>query len=297
MGRVRVHWRSYTRDPLVASFRYRCLVPAMGLDRAGLAVNRFSVTGQDACLESETDVLVLVKTLTRVDLDLARRAKELGRKVVLDLCDNAFFWPGFYTERLDTKHHFHYSLQAHLLRELATVVDAIVVPTTALEKRLREEFPALRILVIPDPMESESIRSSLRGRRWLLALNSYFATPYVALKYGIWAGVPFFAQGLSRRFGEKLWKLVSPAFSALSRGFEALANYFRSTVSRTWPGIDEKKLRQAEALPPAKHPSFRWPAPKDVEGKRRLVWFGNCGIPGAFGITELKLIEPELSSL
>src|SRR6187397_2996397 len=85
---MKIGWKSRTVDPTVASFRYRVLKPIEALQRRGHSVELFS---DDRMLEY--DQVIFSKSYAQHEQKLARRLREAGKTVVLDLCDNHFYNP------------------------------------------------------------------------------------------------------------------------------------------------------------------------------------------------------------
>jgi glycosyltransferase involved in cell wall biosynthesis len=296
--KFRIHWRTYTWTSSIPSFRYRCLIPALEMQKQGIAESLITRTRQDACFEEGFDVLVLVKAVSEEEVQLALDAKAFGRPVVLDLCDNLFFWAEYYEQTGFTDKYLYHQQRAKLLNTLGNLVDAIVVPTVSLQQRLLKAFPEQRVVVIPDALETDELREALLPDRQVreLARAYYIGSLYRALKVGAWDGLPFLyemylsskvyfalrvVRGLYRR-------LVLTPLAALKRLYQAL-------LIGIWPGLIEQGL---EVLPTVASEISEWRAPKiEWAGKRNLLWFGNSGFDGVFGISELKKIEPELAAL
>jgi len=291
---IRVHWRSYTWDPKLPSYRYRCLIPALGLQDKGLVANTFSKSKQDACLEEGNDVLILIKTISLPDLDLARRAKVMGQKVVLDICDNIFFWVDFYANSEETNFFHYYQNQSALLRELGKVVDAIVVPTESLAEKMRREFPDSRVVVIPDSLETDMLRRRVGGPfSARLAFSSYFGSPYRGLKTGI-DGAYFFASKVFDRAGKMASVFLGRVTGRIAKGIAGFRRRYERVLARQWLGSRAEKYFEALSLESAVLPKGIVTRHVDDKARRPLIWFGNSGVGGIFGISELKLVEEAL---
>lgn len=84
----------------LASVRYRVLVPARALDAAGHQVRWLQLEHSSAPALDETsaallnvDVVVVAKVFARGSVRAARRAREFGAKLIVDLCDDHFETP------------------------------------------------------------------------------------------------------------------------------------------------------------------------------------------------------------
>jgi glycosyltransferase involved in cell wall biosynthesis len=137
---MRLAWFAATADPNVASFRYRCLIPAWALHQHGHDSTIFVDETPDP---ERYDALIAVKSAgARVD-EAARRFRACGKPVYLDLCDNVFV-PG-YAQRRGPE------LSADTVSGLALQATAIVTPNTALDRVAREHLDRVEeSWVIPD---------------------------------------------------------------------------------------------------------------------------------------------------
>ena len=123
---MRLAWIVPNADPTVASFRYRCLVPAWALQQIGHDSAIFVDERPDP---AEFDALIVVKQAGERLHDVARAFQARGKPVFLDLCDNIFV-PG-YAQRRGPE------LSAESAGDLARYADAFVTPTHALERVAR----------------------------------------------------------------------------------------------------------------------------------------------------------------
>ena len=137
---MRLAWIVPDADPAVASFRYRCLVPAWALQQAGHDSVIFAEQHPDP---SSFDALIVVKQAGERLHDVARAFRSRGKPVFLDLCDNIFV-PG-YAQRRGPE------LSAESAGDLARHADAIVTPTRALERVARRHLgEEVASWVVPD---------------------------------------------------------------------------------------------------------------------------------------------------
>ena len=137
---MRIAWVVSIADVKVASFRYRCLVPAWALQQAGHDSTIFVDERPDP---AAFDALIVVKRAGD-DLDaLARSFKAQGKPVFLDLCDNIFV-PGYAQRRGP-------DLAPETAISLMRSADGFVTPTTALERVARSHLGSdVGSWVVPD---------------------------------------------------------------------------------------------------------------------------------------------------
>ncbi|HWA46820.1 MAG TPA: hypothetical protein VG742_01030 [Dongiaceae bacterium] len=133
-------WFAAAADPNVASFRYRCLIPAWALRELGHDSTIFVDEVPDP---ERYDALIAVKSAgSRVD-EAARRFRAHGKPVYLDLCDNVFV-PG-YAQRRGPE------LSADTVSDLARQAAGIVTPNSALDRvACAHLHPVAQSWVIPD---------------------------------------------------------------------------------------------------------------------------------------------------
>lgn len=115
----------------MASYRYRAMIPAKEL---GASINN-----------PDADVLVFSKPNTQ-DIPYAMRAREQGRKVIVDVCD------------------MHMNLEPY--RALTNLADAVVCPTDWFKDYLWDDF-GIDAHVIPDPYEFPEVAPHCNGTNLL----------------------------------------------------------------------------------------------------------------------------------
>lgn len=123
---MRLAWIVPDADPAVASFRYRCLIPAWALHQAGHDSAIFVNEQPDP---AAFDALIVVKQAGERLHEVARAFRARGKPVFLDLCDNIFV-PGYAQRRGP-------DLSAESAAGLARHADALVTPSRALERVAR----------------------------------------------------------------------------------------------------------------------------------------------------------------
>ena len=137
---MRLAWIVPDADPAVASFRYRCLIPAWALQQAGHDSVIFSDQHPDP---NSFDALIVVKQAGERLHEVARDFRSRGKPVFLDLCDNIFV-PG-YAQRRGPE------LSAESAGDLARHADGFVTPTRALERVARRHLgEEVASWVVPD---------------------------------------------------------------------------------------------------------------------------------------------------
>jgi hypothetical protein len=136
-----VAWRAMASDVRMASFRLRCLLPALYLEPLGVP-SRICAGGAGVKL-SDVRALVFVKTFTRDDLDLARQAHRAGIAVILDLCDNVFV-----DEYRNKQIGDGFDQMAVLATTITTTGPALA------DVIARRVPPRVPVEIVPDPVES-----------------------------------------------------------------------------------------------------------------------------------------------
>lgn len=139
--RVRIAFWPHTADADVASTRIRCLQVLQGLARQGVDAALSDGSG------AAPEVLVLAKRYDPDSLQVARAwREEAGTRLVLDLCDNHFYYKdasAFWVDR------------AQQLRAAAQAVDQVVVASDALGDVVREQCGAeVAVTTIPDALDA-----------------------------------------------------------------------------------------------------------------------------------------------
>lgn len=160
----RIGWCVEAADYDTASFRYRCLTPALALEALGC---RSTVLTPTSILD-DVDFVVFVKTF---GLEHVRMAEELTRRGIpfaLDLCDNIFS-PEYRSNLKFTS--------ADGFRAMATMAAHIVVPGEALARVVRRNVPGcVEPVVVPDAALSETDNAVLSQWRGLGRLQTASST-------------------------------------------------------------------------------------------------------------------------
>ena len=128
------------QDPAIASYRYRVLEPIRFLKARGQAVELFN----EAYAERYQTV-VFSKSYGAADRKLARRLRQAGKRVILDLCDDHFFNPYDLPKYRETREN---------LLAMIAIVDAVVCSTPVLARsvQVHAKLPYTPA-VAPDPYE------------------------------------------------------------------------------------------------------------------------------------------------
>ncbi len=120
---MRLAWVVPDADPTVASFRYRCLIPAWALHQIG---HESTIFVHERPSPAAFDALIVVKQAGEQLQELAQAFRLLGKPVFLDLCDNIFI-PGYAQRRGP-------DLSGETAIDLARKTDGLVTPSRALER-------------------------------------------------------------------------------------------------------------------------------------------------------------------
>jgi len=135
-----IGWKPKYYDPMVASVRYRCLSPLRELRRRGLDVELYSEARWQ-----EYSAIIFSKLYDDANRSLAKRFKESGKTVILDICDNHFYNP-YNLEKFER-------VRTHLI-EMLQLADIVITSTEALAEVLTEESRLnLSPVVIGDAIE------------------------------------------------------------------------------------------------------------------------------------------------
>ena len=137
-------WKTAHAKYSIASVRYRCFLPAMTLISFGY---KSIVLQKNETIHNfdNIQVLIFVKTFTKDDLELAKKAHEHGVSIYIDLCDNIF------VEHYRNKPMYCCFTQiAKLSKAIVTTGDELAA---LIAKHLIEPLP---VLIIPDQLETQN---------------------------------------------------------------------------------------------------------------------------------------------
>src|SRR4051812_22335932 len=85
----RILWKVSRLDVTWPSVRVRAMTPALLMRRHGYDVELSDIGWSEPNIRA-ADIVVINKSFAASDLELARRAKSLGKPLVIDLCDDVF---------------------------------------------------------------------------------------------------------------------------------------------------------------------------------------------------------------
>ncbi|RYG62921.1 hypothetical protein EON80_22210 [bacterium] len=160
-----IGWKNASNNAKVASVRIRCLEPVQILQGRGVPVELFR-NGHTA----QYKVVVFNKIYDQFHLDLARRLKGQGTKVVLDLCDNHFYNP---------KNDPKVAERGNRLREMLALADVVTVPGTQLQS----------VLPVPSQVIRDGVRPLSKMETWQRGLVKRFRRHERNLVwFGNWGG-------------------------------------------------------------------------------------------------------------
>ncbi len=160
---MRLAWIVPNADTKVASFRYRCLIPAWALQQIGHDSAIFVDERPDPL---QFDALIVVKQAGDGLDEMARAFRAQGKSVFLDLCDNIFV-PGYAQRRGP-------DLSPETACNLVRHAEAFVTPTHALERIARRHLGSdAASWVVPDAAITPGAYQAVSA--WLP--NSLIAAP------------------------------------------------------------------------------------------------------------------------
>ncbi len=150
-GRQKIAWKPQNYEARVASVRIRCLKPMEVLRKQGLPIELYRERH-----ENDYRMIIFSKAYHSRDVELARRMKDRGTKIVFDLCDNHFLLT---SERVTR------------LKSMLELADHRVVSSHALATVVRQEMadPHRPLTVIEDAVEESLSGQLLDVTGWVRA--------------------------------------------------------------------------------------------------------------------------------
>jgi hypothetical protein len=143
----RILWKVSRLDITWPSVRVRAMTPALLLRRQGYDVQ----VGDGGWNETEiraADIVIITKSFTVDDLEFARSVKELGKLLVVDLCDDVF---------MDGR-----EASAASFREQAGLADRIVTTGEILRAAIeRQVSDPSKLRIVPDHAETRTLTQEL----------------------------------------------------------------------------------------------------------------------------------------
>jgi hypothetical protein len=309
-----IGWKVSTLNFKIASLRYRALLPILALERYGIK-NRIFQQSSRIYLD-KLDALVIVKSFTWEDLNLAQKAVDAKVPVIFDLCDNIFI------SQYSSKNSKSLS-PADFFLLIANYASAIVVTTEPLAKIVREKIEnRIPVYVVPDGIETTLLLKAAKNRLWLPQLNEYFYrlinTNAIAKLLRQSSGMQSlfktsFLDGISRRVLKNAIKFTR----SLLNDSVKLRSYSRRYLTwRFWvklayrhydkfrayiTGSSPKLSSNIKSIPFGKSEKSKFQAISSlIESPflRQILWFGSHGASHAdFGMLDLLYIRKPLEKL
>lgn len=274
MSPIKIGWKVSSLSYSLTSLRYRALLPILALESERISSRLFS-SSKESNLDG-LNVLVIVKSATPDDLFLAQRAALKGVRVILDLCDNIFI-DGYRPENSKIS-------PSQIVIAIAEYTDTIVVASEPLKAVVRRLLPSVRVLVIPNGIDSPNLHDSMK------ALLSAAEVREKRARIGAYCKLltyPLsFPSGLLRHSLNRLqWHFR-----------EKLANWIVSITSASHP--NKPKFTYDRALTYCQKAT----ADRAVENlpghAKTILWFGSHGAEYAqFGLRDLLMLRSELETV
>ena len=297
-----IAWKLSSNDASIASARYRCLIPVLYLTRSGVESVIYAAD-EPIDFFDKIDAIVFIKSFSMHDVIQARIAKRLEIPVILDLCDNIF--------ALSVKRARKELVSG--FKQMAKLADYIVVPSPYLMTVVLQEiqFEKSRVVIIPDGVETEADSkacfSLIRGRRFRMFKERHAVW---ALRYAaVWAAkrltrslllVLRHAVGTVMRLASLLEYIDTNLISRwIHRILNSMTRLIYMRRSSVWDAEDlawnstELESTQSSITVSEIRPDNR---PLENDQHRYVLWFGNSGSPGIFGVTDLAGIALDLQA-
>ncbi len=290
----RIAWKLSRLTSKVASVRYRCFLPAKFLRRHGVHSTFFQA--KDTIDFSCFDAIVFVKTFTDYDNYLAQKAQDHGVKIFLDVCDNPFF-----VSNDLKKNAAQYS---HLI-QMATIAQKIFCPTLELKLALAKEISEHKICVLPDPIEEKnhSFEFAKKIPGYYLARIFHSGRFAIFFLYVLRVIQAVSSRRRLRPILLKVWDFWVTKICTIFDVFVLLSvKFVARAILLVVPSSVGSVFEQGRLSPEAETET------RPAKQKMQLVefeqlqgpvlgWFGNCGSPGVFGISDLLILKNDLERL
>src|SRR5262245_15291349 len=147
---MKIGWKSRTVDATVASFRYRVLKPIEALQRRGHSVELFADDRMP-----EYDLVIFSKSYALHEQKLAQQLRDVGKTVVLDLCDNHFYNPNALAS---------YEIARRDLIEMLALTDLVICSTPALARVVMREAGMAKLPKVVGDIFEKPAGSAPSGR-------------------------------------------------------------------------------------------------------------------------------------
>lgn len=295
---MHIAWKIQTTNWSIASVRYRFWLIFSGL---GKGWKKSIYCGkQELFFQDMPDIMIFVKTVSRYDFNQAVQLKKSGVFVLYDLCDNLFYLPDFFKSNGDAEKLKQAEDHAEVLRGFLLLADCVTVPTVELKNALISYLPDIkRIEVLPDPVMPQ-IKQPFGGLRFYQYFNYLFGHGW---RWGLFKSL----QTLNSLF---LYSLPKYLFSKIQKCLGRLAGFINSRILECLfkilnMQVMEVKTEEIASMEPTPSPSMlsrdtgesplvNLETRKDF---KKLLWFGNAGREGLFGITDLLGLQSDLEKL
>ncbi len=273
-----IGWKVSSSNSLVASLRYRAMIPILALDKHGIE-NKIFIRANRENLK-KLDALVIVKSFIIEDYKLALDAADLNVPIIFDLCDNIFI--GEYKSKTQI-------LPADVFILIANIATAITVTTEPLADVVRAATGSrIPVYVIPDGIENREISVAIKKRLFKLNLIEVCKAPIIMLeKFALFRKIDI-ALKSGTVFGvfHRLLKLAYRYF-----------DYWRAYLTGKTPKLSVN-IREKKRLPLTPANKVFISTQKAEQYSKKILWFGNHGANHAqFGMLDLLLIQETLENL
>ncbi|MCB9072220.1 MAG: hypothetical protein H6623_01265 [Bdellovibrionaceae bacterium] len=318
---MRIFWKVHQLTPNIASIRYRCLIPIFESLQKTPSHRHFVRDVSCFDISSDTiDIAVFVKTTRPQDLLLAKELKKKGIPIVFDTCDNLFV------------EHKDEDVRA-VFMEMLKAADKVTVPTQTLKNALLDSQMGLlpeNIIVIPDPIENlqhiewakqyaqyrmfKDILAEKNLKRLSQFLFHYLARGIFALLKGLFhlylkMILFFFPKSLKEEIENKSYLEINEIFPVWLRllcfpyvipflllrlvslgKIQIPYKYRYRLLARIIADSEPVSIEKERIVSSTNEPT------RSVD-RINLLWFGNAGTFGTFGMSDILLIKDELEVL
>jgi len=264
----KIGWKLSSLNFHLASIRYRCLYPAVTLQREGVESRIFCLSIEKNL--QDLDVLVIVKSFKLDDLLLAQQAVGRGIRVVFDLCDNIFI------EAYGEENHKHI---LEVFKAISIYLDAVTVTTQPLADEVIKELPSIPVYIVPDILVDKSLL--IDANRLISDVVASERRNAISLKF--------------LRFKEILCQLIYKGPVNNRAIAIAIAIALKNIALNFGKNLIKKIFKKYKNLVIKKQTKVKY-APS-LHAKK-IVWIGNHGSSYAnFGMLDLLKFKSELETV
>ncbi|MEX0830746.1 MAG: hypothetical protein WD032_10940 [Nitrospirales bacterium] len=291
-----IGWKVSTLSPIVASVRYRALLPMLALEEQNVKSRLFAngdVTNLDGL-----DLLIIIKSFSIDDVSLAHEARVRGIPLVFDLCDNIFV-DGYGKSTTNWVRDVFFSITKY--------ASAIVTSTAPLADEIRRQSEdCVPIYIVPDGIETQPLVEL--GLQRLKAAQLITVTREKGLCVDTWDNVIKKLKSLrGSSFKGILFRMAGfcrRKFSVHALKIKISDSMYLYKTSRN-PQAIQVQLEPSGVPDTLGNRCYVNQAPIGGEtathiNKRihRILWFGHHGAPYAsFGMLDLLHIRKELEAI